>query len=420
MPETEADTCRVYVLPKLYGAGWTDDQIQEQHSFTDGRIVPTAKRIRRLEQKRADYRLRYTRDFPIAIVEAKAGYKTAGEGLQQAKEYAEILDLKFAYATNGKEIIEFDFLTGVEQKIDSFPSPAELWARLRRGKKLSDEKAAEQLLTPCHHQPGRQLRYYQEIAVNRVIEAIIKGRRRILLTMATGTGKTITAFQICWKLWNALWNSTGGHRRPKILYLADRNILIDERRQKYYVDGGQVEIAAHLVYELDPNGKQLQVVKYTDYTASKVRTLFPNAADSARSWADPGCRNEIIEALAERGIEFDELAEASRQPDADPFDLLCHVAFNAPLRTRRERADRLKKDRKDFFDKYAPEARRVLEELLEKYTEHGTAQFVIPEILEVPPLSEHGNVLEIADKFGGVDKLREAIAELQTLLYAAA
>ena len=95
MPETEADTCRVYVLPKLYGAGWSDDQIQEQHSFTDGRIVPTAKRIRRLKQKRADYRLRYTRDFPIAVVEAKASYKTAGEGLQQAKQYAEILDLKF-------------------------------------------------------------------------------------------------------------------------------------------------------------------------------------------------------------------------------------------------------------------------------------------------------------------------------------
>jgi type I restriction enzyme R subunit len=193
-----------------------------------------------------------------------------------------------------------------------------------------------------------------------------------------------------------------------------------EKRQKYYVDGGQVEIAADLVYELDPNGKQLRVVKYTDYTASKVRNLFPNAADLRKKWADPGCRNEIIEALADRGIEFEELASASKQPDADPFDLLCHVAFNGPLRTRRERADRLKTERKDFFEKYAPEARRILEELLEKYTEHGTAQFVIPEILEVPPLSEHGNVIEIASSFGGVDQLREAIAELQTLLYAAA
>ncbi len=139
MPETEADTCRKLVTPKLHGAGWSDDQIQEQHSFTDGRVIPTAKRIRRGKQKRADYRLRITRDFPIAVVEAKAIYKTAGEGLQQAKEYAEILDLKFAYATNGKEIIEFDFLTGIERKIDAFPSPAELWARLRQGRKLGDD-----------------------------------------------------------------------------------------------------------------------------------------------------------------------------------------------------------------------------------------------------------------------------------------
>ena len=140
MPETEADTCRIHVLPKLYGAGWTDDQIQEQHSFTDGRIVPTAKKIRRLKQKRADYRLRYTRDFPIAVVEAKASYKSAGDGLQQAKEYAEILDLKFAYATSGKEIIEFDFLTGIERKIEAFPSPPELWARLRQARKLPDAR----------------------------------------------------------------------------------------------------------------------------------------------------------------------------------------------------------------------------------------------------------------------------------------
>lgn len=131
MPETEADTCRMYVLPKLYGAGWTDEQINEQHTFTDGRVIPTAKRVRRGPQKRADYRLRYTRDFPLAIVEAKASYKTAGEGLQQAKEYAEILDLKFAYATNGKEIIEFDFLTGLERPVSTFPSPDELWCRLR-------------------------------------------------------------------------------------------------------------------------------------------------------------------------------------------------------------------------------------------------------------------------------------------------
>ena len=134
----------------------------------------------------------------------------------------------------------------------------------------------------------------------------------------------------------------------------------------------------------------------------------------------PTGRNEIVAALEERGIEFDELAEAAKQPDADPFDLLCHLAFNAPLRTRRERAERLRTERKDFFDKYSPEAKDILNELLEKYAEHGTTQFTFPDILKVPPISEHGNGYEIVSKFGGVERLREAVAELQTLLYAAA
>lgn len=125
MTETEADTCRKYVLPKIYAAGWTDEQINEQKTFTDGRIVVVGSRIRRRPQKRADYLLRYTRDFPIAIIEAKAKYKTAGDGLQQAKDYADILDLKFAYATNGQAIIEFDFLTGKECLVETFPSPDE-------------------------------------------------------------------------------------------------------------------------------------------------------------------------------------------------------------------------------------------------------------------------------------------------------
>jgi len=161
-----------------------------------------------------------------------------------------------------------------------------------------------------------------------------------------------------------------------------------EKREKYYVDGGQVEIAAHLVYELDPNGKQLQVVKYTDYTASKVRTLFPNAADLRKKWADPACRSEIIEALAQR--ELSSMSWPMPQSNPMPIRSICFAISPStlPFRTRRERADRLKKDRKDFFDKYAPEARGILEELLEKYTQHGTAQFVIPDILKVPPLSE--------------------------------
>jgi type I restriction enzyme, R subunit len=791
----EADTCRKYVVPKLQVAGWENEphSLTEQKSFTDGRIFVVGSKARRQPQKRADYLLRYTRDLPIAVVEAKAAYKSPGDGLQQAKDYAAILGLKFAYATNGHGIVEFDFITGLERELPDFPSPADLWGRLRGGEKLTEE-AADRLLTPGYSVLGKAARYYQEIAINRVVQAIAQGQRRVLLTMATGTGKTFVAFQICWKLWSARWNRTGDHRKPRILFLADRNILVDEpyakmfapfgdarakieggnavksremyfsiyqalaaderrpglykeyagdffdliiidechrgsardesswreileyfepayqlgmtatplrednrdtyayfgdaifqyslkqgindgflapyrvhrvittydaagwrpsagetdrlgreipdreyttkdfervvalrarteaiaahlteflkstdrfgktivfcvdqehaddmRRllsnmnadivqrhadyvcrvtaddgdvgrghlsrfqeletqtptilttsqllttgvdaptvknvvlvrvvgsmsefkqiigrgtrvrddygklffnildytgsattlfadpdfdgdparvseeeiddhgkrkpetykahepaalpvserpalpygaggglgadddsdgepRKFYFDGGQVQVAAHLVYELDPEGRQLRVVQFTDYTAERVRNLFATAAELREAWADPEKRSDIIERLAERGIDFDELIKVTGQPDADPFDLLCHVAYSAPLRTRRERADRVRKERQSFLDKHAGMARQILEELLEKYAEHGTAQFVLPDVLQVPPISEHGNVMEIARHFGGADKLREAIHELQTLLYAA-
>ena len=201
----EADTCRKYVVPKLVEAGWDTDphSFTEQKTFTDGRIVVAGQMTRRRPQKRADYYLlRYTRDLPIAVVEAKANYKVPGDGLQQAKDYAEILGLKFAYATNGHGIVEFDYLTGSERELDVFPSPDDLWNRLRHAEGLSDEASARRLLTPSYHLSGKSPRYYQEIAINRAIQAILQGKRR-LLTMATGTGKTVVAFQICWKLWSA-------------------------------------------------------------------------------------------------------------------------------------------------------------------------------------------------------------------------
>ena len=123
--------------------------------------------------------------------------------------------------------------------------------------------------------------------------------------------------------------------------------------------------------------------------------------------------------LEERGISFADLAEQIEQPEADPFDLLCHLAFNAPLRTRRERAQRLRSERKDLFEKYGPEARQVLDELLEKYAEHGDAQFTLPDVLHVPPISTHGAPAEIIRIFGGADQLRDAVNELQSELYAA-
>lgn len=235
---TEADTCRKYFLPKLYAAGWNDDQVSEQKSFTDGRIVVVGEKTRRRPPKRADYLLRYTRDFMIAVVEAKAAYKLVGDGLQQAKDYAEILGLKFAYSTNGHGIVEFDYTSGKETEINAFPSPEELWQRLRTAEGLKDNHLASQVLTPSNSTVGKGQRYYQEISINRAVQAILQGKQRILLTLATGTGKTAIAFQICWKLWSMRWNRTREYRRPKILYLADRNILIDDPKDKIFAPFG--------------------------------------------------------------------------------------------------------------------------------------------------------------------------------------
>lgn len=782
---TEADTCRKFVVPKLQVSGWDAEpySIAEQRSITDGRIVPRGSGFVRKPPKRADYLLRYRRDFPLAVVEAKASYKSAADGLQQARQYAEMLRLKFAYATNGHEIIEIDYFTGKEVTVGQFPTPADLWRRYQAGASITSA-TTEKLLTPSNYEVGKGERYYQQIAINSVVEAVLKGQRRVLLTMATGTGKTAVAFQVCWKLWSSRWNRTGEYRKPRILYLADRNILIDQpkdgifaafgdarykiesgrivksremyfaiyqalaedekraglfreypkeffdlvivdechrgsarddtawrdilehfepayqlgmtatplrdesrdtyryfgspvytyslrqgiddgflapyrvhrvvtdwdavgwrpsqedrdrygreipdgvyttqeferivalkarteaiarhlteflkksdrfaktivfcvdqehasemrgalvnlnsdlttrfsdyvcrvtadegeigrghldrfqdvdtvtpailttsqllttgvdaptcknvviarvinsmsefkqiigrgtrvrdeygklwfnildytgsatrlfadpdfdgeptlttetsidapppatseeaqsipghpaaseqdgeirepptdERRKFYFDDGRVEIAAHLVYELDPEGRQLKVVRYTDYAADRVRSLVPSSQALRSAWMDPAKRAELIERLTERGISFEELALQAGQKDADPFDLLCYLAFNTPLRTRRERARQLKSSRPDLFAKYQPKARAMLEDLLEKYAEFGDAQFTLPDVLKVPPLSQYGQPSEIIELFGGADRLREAVVTLQSALYAA-
>ncbi len=793
---TEADTCREFVTPRLVEAGWgaAPHSIGEQRSFTNGRIIVAGGKVRRGKQKRADYLLYYRRDYPLAVVEAKEIGLPAETGVQQAREYAEILGLQFAYATNGPRIIEIDYTAGTEREVDRYATPDALFARLTAAAQLPRE-AAPHLLAPFNLVSGKVPRYYQRIAIHRVIEAILRGDERILATLATGTGKTCVAFQICWTLWSSRWNRTGEYRRPKILFLADRNLLVDdpmakmfapfgdarhkitggdvsqsrdmyfgiyqalstasadvfrqyrpgffdliiidechrgssrdesawravldyfapavqfgmtatplreesrdsyeyfgnpvytyslrqgiedgflapyrvhrvittvdaagwrpgkdeldrygrevpdeeyqtkdfervvalrartramarhltaflkgtdrfaktlvfcvdqehaaEMRQelinlnsdlvkpypdyvcrvtadegaiglthlahfqdvdkpapvilttsqllttgvdaemvknvvlarvvgsraefkqivgrgtrlkvdygkeyfsiidftgtatrhfadadfdgepvlieevtvdasgepvsvtettpetppeappveyelpeaqtgpqaggllinepppeprKFYIDGGEVEVIGHLVYDLDTDGKKLQVVKYTEYSGRAVRSLYPTREALQSAWADPETRSDVLRDLSERGISFAELAASSGQPDADPFDLLCHLAWNAPLRTRRQRAEAARRQAQDLFDEYGATAREILSLLLERYVERGILQFsALSDLMKVQPFDRYGSPAEIASRhFGGVRGMKDAVSRLQSALY---
>jgi type I restriction enzyme, R subunit len=792
----ERETCRDYVVPRLLAAGWTG-RIAEQYPITDGKIVPApgrgprARDHRRDKPLRADYVLEIGPGFPVAVVEAKREYKLPGDGLQQAMRYAQLLDLPFAYSTNGTRIVEHDYDTGIERDLAGFPTPDEIWRRYRKWKGIVDDSAAETLLLPFNRDlrlpdGGVKVpRYYQHVAIERSLHAILSERRnRILLTLATGTGKTFVALQIIWKLWSSHW-CTG--RKPRILYLADRNMLVDqpiarefrpvfgdavwkirgeaktgreiyfalyqsladsgetlgvfrdyppdyfdlvvvdechrgsardesdwhailehfstavqigmtatpkrdanvdtynyfgdalytyslaqgiedgflapyrvrrivlspdaygwspepgqidrfgreipddlyetrhfervvslltrteaaarhltkylkrtdrmaktivfcvdaehadqmrkalnnantdivrqhpnyavrivsdeketgqlhlsdfadperetpviattaqllstgvdlptvrnivlfkpigsivefkqiigrgtrlypdedkltfeiidysgatalfedpdfdgppeappileevdrngetvasaeisepepsygeqlddtdnpdrlerEGARKFYVEDGPVAyVAAEGFYLPDPANGRLVLVEYSDYLASEVRRLYTSASGLHATWRRRPGRDEVISALADRGISLEEAADRLGLFDMDPVDLLVHVAWNGPTITRGQRVRRVRTDRPDFFELFVPSARAVLDDLLEKYAEHGISQLDDLRVLEVPPLDRHGSVVEIASRFGGSKQMRSAIDQLENMLYAA-
>ncbi|MFH5804346.1 EcoAI/FtnUII family type I restriction enzme subunit R [Alienimonas sp. DA493] len=227
---SEADIRSKFITPAITAPGKWDLQTQllEERYFTDGRVVVRGNRTKRETGKKADYLLFYKPELPLAVVEAKDNRHSVGAGMQQALAYAEILDLPFAYSSNGDAFVEHD-RTGTavvperELPLDAFPTPSELWARYRTWKGLTD--AQEAVVTGPYFSDGsgKTPRYYQRVAINKTVEAIARGQDRVLLVMATGTGKTYTAFQIIWRLWKS-----GAKKR--FLFLVDRNILADQTK----------------------------------------------------------------------------------------------------------------------------------------------------------------------------------------------
>jgi type I restriction enzyme R subunit len=233
----EDETCREFVLPALHDVGWTDDQISDEYPITGGRIRATARCFEREMSLRADYALEFTPGLVIGVVEAKRTRKNASDGIEQAKRYARLLDVPFAYATNGREIFEIDRASGLITQPRGFPSPEALWDRYRGAAEIGEGLESDLLLAPFNDRlpnwdnTPKLPRYYQRVAVNRALRAVARGDKRILLVLATGTGKTLVAFQIVAKLWGSQW--TPG-RKPRVLYLADRNILIDQPKDEYF------------------------------------------------------------------------------------------------------------------------------------------------------------------------------------------
>ena len=260
----EADTRARLVDPELKAAGWTDRQVtrefyyQRDVRYTPGKIILVGDQVRHGKGRKVDYLLRLTDGFPIAVVKAEPDYKSPDSGLEQAKGYARDLGLAFAYSTNGHGIVEFDFFTNDAREMKGFPSPQELWhrwqlntglaevevrdQRLKYLSRLGSERSGNPLLYDyCpEYVCGKRPYYFQEVAIREVIKRLMRGQRKVLLAMATGTGKTFVAFQIVWKLIKSGWLKRRHPGRPaRILFLADRIVLRDQAYNTFspFADG---------------------------------------------------------------------------------------------------------------------------------------------------------------------------------------
>ncbi|KQZ74775.1 DEAD/DEAH box helicase [Rhodanobacter sp. Root561] len=243
---SERDICTKFITPAIQQAGWQQHQFREEVSLTDGRVMVRGKLAARIRNpdakggpKRADFVLYAKPNVPIAVVEAKQAKFSIGHGMQQALAYAEMLDAAFAISSNGDGFLLHD-RTGISQPVErelqlsEFPSADDLWPLYQQWKGLVEPAAVQLVEQPFHTDgSGKSPRYYQRVAINRAIEAIAKGQQRVLLVMATGTGKTYTAFQIIWRLWKA-------KAKKRILFLADRNILVDQTMQQDFAPFGEV------------------------------------------------------------------------------------------------------------------------------------------------------------------------------------
>ena len=279
---SERDICTKFITPAIEKAGWDKQtQLLEEVSFTDGKIYVRGKLAARGKQKRADYILYYKHNIPVAIIEAKDNNHSVRSGIQQALDYAQVLDIPCVFSSNGDGFLFHDRTAKddhleTEIGIDEFPSPVTLWEKYKKYKGIATPEA-EKIASQDYYfdGTGRRPRYYQQIAINRTVEAIANGQNRILLVMATGTGKTYTAFQIIHRLWKS-------GTKKRILFLADRNVLIDQTRRgdfKHFKDKMTVVKHRHIDKSYEIYLALYQGLSGTDEDANVYKQFSPEFFD---------------------------------------------------------------------------------------------------------------------------------------------
>jgi type I restriction enzyme R subunit len=333
---TERDICTKFINPALVRAGWDIElQVLEEFAFTHGRIYVKGKLTARGEQKRADYILFYKPGIPIAIIEAKDNHHAIGAGMQQGLKYAQILDIPCVFSSNGDGFLFHDRTVkegDIEKEIplDEFPTPEQLWLRYKVFKGLEtteeDRIAAQEYFTDGS---GRTPRYYQQIAINRSVEAIAKGQNRILLVMATGTGKTYTAFQIIYRLWKS-------RVKKRILFLADRTALVDQTRRgdfKHFRD--KMTIIKKKVNEVDGEERLVSNRKRGIDSSDKAYEVFlglyqglsdPDGIEDAYKDFSPDFFDLVVVDECHRGSASD---DSAWRRILDYFSSATHIGMTA-------------------------------------------------------------------------------------------
>ena len=273
---TEEDIKLQYITPAVT-AKWDRRKITMETQITDGRINLRGNLVSRGRAKRADYLLYLNAGNPIAVIEAKDNNHSVSHGLQQAMEYAQMMDLPFAYSSNGDGFAEHDFLTGTERQfgLDEFPTEAELIARFKAGQNNGEgiTTSQERIINQPYFSSQKTYppRYYQRNAINRTLDAVARGQDRILLVMATGTGKTYTAFQIVYRLLQS------GLKR-KVLYLADRNILVDQSIQQDFAPLEKIIHKINVAIHYDRTGNHTTRQKLSGQAGSRNQPLNQRAS----------------------------------------------------------------------------------------------------------------------------------------------